>query len=120
MKNKIHLLSIMASLLVVGAPCLATDFDPLSPPASSITGADESIGQFVLAVQQSKDISVDSKNINIVNKNGAVIITGSVASDRDREEIGNIAAKCGCVNVRNKLTVKTTSKNTDVSTTNKN
>ncbi len=106
--NKSGNLIIAAALILISAQpnCLATDFDPLAPPASSVSGAGgNNAGQVVLGIQNSKVLSETSKHVNVIYENGAVVITGTVASDRDRQEISGIAEKCGCANVRNEVKV---------------
>jgi len=109
MMNKACNLITAATLLLIAAQqnCLATDYDPITPGASSVSGAGgDNSGQVTNAIRQSKLLSEDSKQVNVAYKHGAIIISGTVASDRDREEIGTIAEKCGCVNVRNEVTVQ--------------
>ncbi len=105
--NKLCKLMAAAALLLVSIPqnCLATDFDPITPPSSSVSGAGgNNAGDVNLAIQQS-DLPEGSKHVDVSYRNDALIIRGTVQSDRDRQEIGNIAAKCGCVNIRNELKV---------------
>jgi osmotically-inducible protein OsmY len=106
--NKLCNLLIATTLFFISTQqyCWATDFDPLTPPASSVSAAGgNNAGEVSLAIQQS-NLPEGSKHVNVSYKNGAIIINGTVDSDHDRQEIGNIAAKCGCVNVRNELTIR--------------
>ncbi len=100
---------IAATMLLVGLVqqnCLATDFDPVAPSATSAVGAGGNNASDVsLAIQQSEELSDGSKHVDVSYTDDAIVIRGTVDSDRDREEIGNIAAKCGCVNIRNEVKV---------------
>jgi hypothetical protein len=111
MNKSCNLITAVTLLLIAAQQnCLATDFDPLAPPASSVSGAGgNNAGEVTMAIQQS-DLPDESKHINVLYKDGAMVLSGTVGSDRDREEIGAIAEKCGCVNIRNEITVKGTGK----------
>jgi len=107
--NKVFKLLIATSAILISQQnCLATDYDDNAPQANSgsQTPGGNDIGQLGIAIQQSSKISEKSKHINIVYKDGAIIMTGKVENDNDRQEIGNLAAKCGITNVRNELTIK--------------
>ncbi len=106
--NKSFKLISTTTLFLMAAQqnCLATDFDPLVPPASSVSasGGDNSAA-LILAIRNSNELSEVSRHVNVTCKDGAMIISGTVTSDRDRQQISAIAQQNGCTDVRNEVTV---------------
>jgi len=117
MKNKLNILGATFLLIAIQQSCLATDYDPLAPPATSVQGAGSNNSSEVnLAIQQS-DLPAESKHVEVLYLNGSVVLRGIVNSDRDRQLIGGIAEKCGCVSIKNELKVAQTGTKTKAKTT---
>jgi hypothetical protein len=57
-----------------------------------------------MAIQQS-NLPDDSRHVNVSYENNSIILRGTVASDKDRSEIGGMAEKCGCINIKNEIKV---------------
>ena len=104
--NKVcNLILVIIILSITKQNCLAVDFDP-THAATSIAGAgDDNSAQVSAAISKAK-ISPNSKNVEVLYQNGSIVLRGTVDNDRDRQTIGNAAEQCGCVSIKNELTVR--------------
>jgi len=104
----IYLKALPLIVLLSQSLCWATDYYPIGSNNSSVVGAGGNNSEQVnMAIAQS-GLPPESRNVTATYRNGAIVLTGTVADDRDRQEIGSIAAKCGCVNIKNEITVRST------------
>jgi osmotically-inducible protein OsmY len=108
MKNKL-LKSFIAIGVAVSAnyPCLAGSTESQSEAPTGMTVPMPSAGSQVNdGIQSSSHLSPEAKHVNVSNKDDAVVLTGTVPTNGDKQKINSIAEQSGATNVRNEIKVE--------------
>lgn len=58
-------------------------------------------------IMRTKGLSVDARNVKIIDENGCVTLRGPVENEQEKSTINDLAHKCCGDNVKNELDVKT-------------
>jgi osmotically-inducible protein OsmY len=58
------------------------------------------------AISENQLLSDDAKHISVTNINGSTVLTGFVKNDRERQLISHLAQEANCIDIVNKLKIK--------------
>lgn len=112
MKNKL-LKSFIAVVIAASSnhPCLAGSTESSNESSAPLEVSGAGMGsQINSAIQASTDLSREAKQVNVATKDGAIVLTGTVPTDDDRQKINSIIEQSGAASVRNEIKVANSGK----------
>jgi osmotically-inducible protein OsmY len=111
MVRSISKLILAISILSNVIPCLAEGTESNTEASSEapgfLTRGTPSDGTLVnTAIQNNNKLSAESKNVNVQNKDGRVVITGTVPTQADKEKLNSAVSQSGAPNISNEVKVQ--------------